>query len=142
MIISERLFKVMEEKGMTQLQFSAATGIAQSTISDWKRKKTNPAAEKIMLICDALDISPFELLQDSIPSKGAGEVEFIIASEGTAEYEVVKKMESLNKKAKDELVTYVKGLKNKKQGFYPEFMTIIYPTIIYSLSVDGSGIFF
>ena len=114
MIISERLFKVMEEKVMTQLQFSAATGIAQSTISDWKRKKTNPAAEKIMVICDALDISPFELLQDSIPSKGAGEVDFIISSEGTAEYEVVKKMERLNKKTKDELVAYVKGLKNKK----------------------------
>ena len=46
MIISERIFKIMEEKGMTQLEFSAGTGIAQSTISDWKRKKTNPSAEK------------------------------------------------------------------------------------------------
>ncbi|MBQ7148174.1 MAG: helix-turn-helix transcriptional regulator [Pseudobutyrivibrio sp.] len=114
MIISERLFKAMEDKGMTQLEFSAATGIAQSTISDWKRKKTNPAADKIMVICDALDISPFELLQDTIPSKGAGEVDFVIASEGTPEYTVVKKMEKLNKKTKEELTTYVKNVKNKK----------------------------
>lgn len=111
MIISERLFKLMEDKGMTQLEFSAATGIAQSTISDWKRKKTNPAADKIMIICDALDVSPFDLLQDTIPSKGAGEVDFIIASQGTSEYAVVKKMEKLSKKAKDEVVSYVKKVK-------------------------------
>ncbi len=114
MIISERLFKAMEDKGMTQLEFSAATGIAQSTISDWKRKKTNPSADKIMSICDVLDVSPFEVLQDTIPSKGAGEIDFLIASEGTAEYDVLKKMEKLNKKTKEELKTYVKNLKNKK----------------------------
>ena len=114
MIISERIFKLMDEKGVSQLQLSAGTGIAQSTISDWKRKKTNPSAEKIMAICDVLDVSPFELLQDTIPAKGAGEVDFMIASEGTAEYQVIKKMEKLNKKTKDELCTYVKNLKNKK----------------------------
>lgn len=110
MLISERIFKLMEEKGMTQLKFSAETGIAQSTISDWKRKKTNPAAEKIMVICDALDVSPFELLQDTIPGKGAGDVEFLIASKGTDEYTVLKKMEKLDKKSKDKLKNYVKGL--------------------------------
>jgi transcriptional regulator with XRE-family HTH domain len=114
MIISERIFKIMEEKGMTQLEFSAGTGIAQSTISDWKRKKTNPSADKIMAISDVLDVSPFELLQDTIPGKGAGDVDFIIASKGTPEYEVVKKLEKLNKKTKAEVVDYVKKVKNKK----------------------------
>lgn len=111
MIISERLFKLMEEKGVTQLELSAATGIAQSTISDWKRKKTNPSADKIMAICDVLDVSPFELLQDTIPSKGAGDVDFVIASEGTIEYDILKKMEKLSKKSKEELGAYVKKLK-------------------------------
>lgn len=111
MIISERIFKIMEDKGMNQLQFSNATGIAQSTVSDWKRKKTNPTADKIMTICDALDVSPFELLQDTIPSKGAGEVDFLIASQGTSEYVVLKKMEKLSKKSKEKLNTFVKGLK-------------------------------
>lgn len=114
MIISERIFMLMEEKGVTQLELAERTGIAQSTISDWKRKKTNPSADKIMSICDVLDVSPFEVLQDTIPSKGAGEVDFLIASEGTAEYDVLKKMEKLNKKTKEELKIYVKNLKNKK----------------------------
>ncbi|SHI31344.1 helix-turn-helix domain-containing protein [Pseudobutyrivibrio xylanivorans] len=114
MIISERIFKIMEEKGMTQLEFSAGTGIAQSTISDWKRKKTNPSADKIMTICDVLDVSPFDVLQDTIPGKGAGDVDFVIASKGTGEYDVVKKLEKLNKKTKEEVVDYVKKVKNKK----------------------------
>ena len=111
MIISERIFKIMEEKGMTQLKFASETGIAQSTISDWKRKKTNPAADKIMTICDVLDVSPFEILQDTIPSKGAGEVEFLIASKGTTEYDVIKKMEKMDKKSKDKVSKFVKDLK-------------------------------
>ena len=114
MIISERIFMIMEEKGISQLELSSKTGIAQSTISDWKRKKTNPSADKIMAICDVLDVSPFDILQDTIPSKGAGEVNFLIASEGTAEFEILKKMEKLNKKTKEELRKYVKGVKNKK----------------------------
>ncbi len=111
MIISERLFKLMEEKGITQLELSSDTGIAQSTISDWKRKKTNPSADKIMTICEVLDVSPFELLQDTIPSKGAGDVDFVIASEGTVEYDVIKKMESLGKKAKEDIGDYIKRIK-------------------------------
>ncbi len=111
MTISERIFMLMKEKGVTQLQLSTATGIAQSTISDWKRKKTNPSAEKIMSICDVLDVSPFELLQDTIPSKGAGEVDFLIASEGTKEYEMLKMMEDFDEASKDEIIKTAKKLK-------------------------------
>ena len=111
MTISERIFNLMDEKGMTQLSFSAGTGIAQSTISDWKRKNTNPSSDKIMAICDVLDVSPFELLQDTIPSKGAGEVDFLISSKGTLEYDVLKKMEKLDEKSKKELLAYAKKMK-------------------------------
>ena len=66
MIISERMFLIMEQKGISQLEFSHGTGISQSTISDWKRKKTNPGADKIMKICKFLEVKPEELLQDTI----------------------------------------------------------------------------
>jgi len=69
MIISERIFKIMEKKKISQLELSKKTGIAQSTISDWKTKKINPSADKLMKICDALDISIEELLQDTMTSK-------------------------------------------------------------------------
>ena len=63
MLISERIYKYLEEKGMSQLEFANRTGISQSTVSDWRRKGTNPSADKIMIICEVLEISPYELLQ-------------------------------------------------------------------------------
>ena len=38
MIISERIFYIMEQKNMSQLELSRRTGIATSNISDWKKK--------------------------------------------------------------------------------------------------------
>lgn len=66
MKISERIFLIMEKKKITQLEFSQMSGIAQSVISDWKRKGTNPSADKIMKICKALEVTPEELIQDTI----------------------------------------------------------------------------
>jgi DNA-binding Xre family transcriptional regulator len=63
MKISENIFNIMAQKGMSQLEFSQKTGIAQSTISDWGTKKTNPAANRIMIICKILEVSPEELLE-------------------------------------------------------------------------------
>ena len=62
MLISERIFELLIDKGMSQREFSQRTGISQSTISDWKTKKTNPSADKIMDICEALEITPEQLL--------------------------------------------------------------------------------
>ena len=50
---------------MSQKQFSEETGIPQSTISEWKTKKTNPTSEKIMQICTVLDVTPEWLLSGS-----------------------------------------------------------------------------
>ena len=62
MTISERIFELLKKRGMSQKAFSEKTGISQSSISDWKRKKTNPVSEKILIICDALGVTPYELL--------------------------------------------------------------------------------
>ena len=52
----------MESKNITQLELSKASGIAQSTISDWKRKKTNPSANQLLKICDVLNCDVYEIL--------------------------------------------------------------------------------
>ena len=62
MNISGKIFELIREKGMTQKEFGRRTGIPQSTISDWKSKKLNPSSDKILIICDVLDVSPYELL--------------------------------------------------------------------------------
>ena len=69
MIISERIFQIMEEKEMQQIELSEKTGIAQSTIADWKRFKTNPSADKIMIICEALNVAPEDILFDTMTDR-------------------------------------------------------------------------
>lgn len=65
MMISTRLFKIMEDKGITQAELSRLTGISTKTISDWRKKGTNPGADKIMSICKALEIKPETLLSET-----------------------------------------------------------------------------
>ena len=63
MIISERIFYVMEQKNITQLELSRRTGIATSNISDWKKKKTNPKADiKILKQIHSLDDTQYKRL--------------------------------------------------------------------------------
>ena len=60
--VSDRIFELLKEKGMSQKEFAVKTGIAESTISDWKKKKTNPVSDKILIISEVLGVSPYELL--------------------------------------------------------------------------------
>ena len=61
MLISERILKIIKKKNITQAEFAKRAGIASSTVSEWKKKKTNPSADKIMDICVALEVTPEEL---------------------------------------------------------------------------------
>ena len=69
MTIRDKIFDKLEELNMTQKEFAEKTGIAESTVSDWKKKKTNPTADKIMVICKVLDVEP-EWLLSGIDVKG------------------------------------------------------------------------
>ncbi len=110
MIISERIFKIMEERGMTQIEFSRKTGISQSTISDWKRKKTNPAADKIMVICDVLNVSPYDVLQDTINHNN--KTEYRVVSAGTSDFDILVEVDTLNTKQKERLKGYLSAIKD------------------------------
>ena len=56
MKIYEKIFDRLDELHMSQMELSRRTGIATSTISDWRKKKINPQADKIVSICRALDM--------------------------------------------------------------------------------------
>ena len=70
MNIYERIFARLEELHMSQIELSRRTGIATSTISDWRKKKINPQADKLVAICKALDMSLVQLLCDEEEEKG------------------------------------------------------------------------
>lgn len=64
MNIYEKIFARLEELHMSQIELSRRTGIATSTISDWRKKRINPQADKLVSICKALDMSLVDLLCD------------------------------------------------------------------------------
>lgn len=86
MTVGQRIFYLLEKNNMTQVEFSKRTGIATTTISDWRKKNTNPGSEKIMAICAALDVTPEYLLsgvcEDSVRGK---DVDYLIIPKGTDE---------------------------------------------------------
>ena len=71
MNIYEKIFARLEELHMSQIELSRRTGIATSTISDWRKKKINPQADKLVAICKALDMSLVDLLCDEEDKKNA-----------------------------------------------------------------------
>ena len=110
MTISERIFDFMEKRGMSQIEFSEKTGIPQSTISDWKRKKTNPTAEKLTVICSVLDITPNELLLEEVVPYKNDTTEYLIVTRGTERYELLAEFDKMGKKEKERLLGYMAAL--------------------------------
>jgi len=115
MIISERIFEMLNEKGISQKEFSELTGISQSTISDWKRKKTNPASDKIMLICDVLNVTPYELLSGIEKSKYT-QLDYVIVDKNSADYQFLETMRGFDKATKDRLYGYMQALKELQEN--------------------------
>lgn len=110
MIISERIFQILKEKGISQKDFAMATGIPQSTISDWKGKHVNPAADKIMVICDVLDISPSELLTGTDDSS-KWKVDFVVLRRDSDEYRILRDINELPAHYRERVIGYVDALK-------------------------------
>ena len=95
MTISERLFEIMKEKEISVGNLSRLTGISRQTIYDWQKKNTNPGADKIMIICEALQVTPEELLG--------------------IEIELIKEYQELSDTKKKRLLAYMNMLQNTKE---------------------------
>lgn len=111
MIISQKIFDLIKAKGMSQKEFALATGIAQSTISDWKTKGTNPAADKIMVICDVLGVTPVELLTSGDQFKAYEPDKAVIVKPGTEKYELIELIKKMDDAQVNHLLAYVKQLR-------------------------------
>ena len=109
MIISERIFELLKIKGISQKDFSKLTGISQSTISDWKTKKTNPAADKIKIICDVLELTPTELLENTEVAN-LRQPEYILVNKESEEYLLLENFRKLDDTAKIRLQGYLQAL--------------------------------
>ena len=112
MKIYEKIFARLEELHMSQTELSRRTGIATSTISEWKKKKTNPTADKIMDICNVLQITPEQLLT----GKGIEDEEEIVAASPESRFtpydiQLIEDYHGLKEEQKKRLMAYMEALK-------------------------------
>lgn len=114
MIISERIFKILQDKHMSQSAFAKKVGLPGSTISDWKTKKTNPTAEKIMAICKVLEVTPEQLLtgkgvdEDYVEIIDNAEEKFVITN---TDMRILEDYHSLKDEQRKRLLKYMDALK-------------------------------
>lgn len=115
MIISERIFKILRDKNMSQNEFAKRVGLASSSISDWKTKKTNPSADKIMDICAVLEVTPEQLLtgkgidEDFVDSKPKKAKEQPVLSK--ADIRILEDIHGLKEAQRKRLMKYMEALK-------------------------------
>lgn len=116
MLISDRIYSYMKERNISQLEFAKRTGISQSTVSDWRRKGTNPSADKIMIICDVLGITPYDLLIDAETKnkKVYHEVNYVVVDKKSNEYRIIEMYRSLDKEKRKRFLQYGKILMSEK----------------------------
>ena len=113
MLISERIYQILNEKNISQIEFAKKTGISQSTVSDWKRKGTNPSADKIMIICEVLEVTPYELLEGTSNHKmkeyeKASSPSYIMIDKSSKEYVLIECYRNMDEEKKRRLEAYIK----------------------------------
>ena len=112
MTIGDRIFERLGEIGMTQKEFSEKTGISQSTISEWKSKRTNPTSEKIMIICDTLNVTPEWILSGSSKTGNRGnELPWYVIDRSTELGRLVSQYRELDEKQRARVMGYLQAEK-------------------------------
>ncbi len=105
-LFTKQLNKIMEERGMTAADVCRRSvivdpdnkGIPLTTISRWTRGVNTPAADKLSLLAEVLDVdvSYFYLDDDSIEGR-IGEIEAVVsAAYGTKTVEMMRSFTSMN----------------------------------------------
>lgn len=118
MTISERIMERLRQLSMSQKEFAELAGVQQSTISEWKKNKTNPSSDKILAICRALDVSPEWLLSGVDPSAGREKNQrYYVVDVDTDTGILVSEFNKLEKNQRDRILGYVEAFSAlRKQG--------------------------
>ena len=106
------LFSLLEKKNIKQSELSKATGISTGNISDWKKGKSFPSAEKLLLIADYLGCSTYSISnsQTTINGTQANVIHNAMGSDGLTD-EFMKVFAELCFDDKVSVMQYVKDIK-------------------------------
>lgn len=112
MLISEKIFELLEERGMSEAAFAKKIGTSRSTVNSWKIRKQNPSSDKIMKICEVLEVSPEELLSDKDKQDTPKKKKKIYTEK---EKELVDVYDDLSPKIQKRMLEYAKRLRRMEE---------------------------
>lgn len=102
--------RLMEERRLTPYKVAKATGISQSTLSDWKCGKSSPKMDKLQTLADFFGV-PLSVLTGESPRGAEDGLAF-----GTLEYALYGEARLLDEEEKRQLLELARLLRRKKQG--------------------------
>ena len=108
--ISERIIERLKQLSMSQREFAEKTGIKESTISEWKKNKTNPSSDKILGICKVLEVSPEWLLSGVDPAASrVKNRDYYVVDVNTDIGMLIEAFNGLDKSQRDRILGYVEA---------------------------------
>ena len=117
MTISDRIFERLQQLSISQKEFAGKAGIQQSTISEWKKNKTNPSSDKILAICKALDVTPEWLLSGVDPAASRGKNQDYYTVDIHSETgRLITEFNALDSGERDRILGYVEAFYTLKKG--------------------------
>ena len=117
MTISDRIFERLQQLAMPQKEFAERAGIQQSTISEWKKKGTNPSSDKILAICRALDVSLEWLLSGVDPAASrVKNHEYYVVDVNTDSGLLLTEFNKLDRSQRDRIIGYVSAFAAMKNN--------------------------
>lgn len=76
-MIGNKLLTVRKRMGLTQAEVAESAGLSDRTYADIERGSVNTRTETILRICNALHITPDEILTEESPSLAARQEELL-----------------------------------------------------------------
>ena len=76
-VIGNKLYSFRKKMGMTQAEVAEAAGLSDRTYADIERGSVNMRIETVLKICEALHITPDEILTEDSSSLAAQQAELI-----------------------------------------------------------------
>ena len=86
--IGDKIFELRKVKDMSQDDLAKKVGVSRQAIMKWEANQVNPKADKLQCICDALDVSPDDLLSQEAQTEDEAEV---VCDEATSQEDNVKR---------------------------------------------------
>ena len=111
-MISEKIFELILRNGVDpETNSLKKPEFHRATISDWKRKGTNPSADKILKICEVLKVTPYELLGENEIERKAVDLEMCAAN--TEEKMILEGFRNLPDRKKERILGYLAALQEE-----------------------------